>query len=89
MVINIKADRDVKEKAQRLARDLGLPLSTVINAYLKQFIRNKEVYFSAVPRMTSRLETIIARARKDLKNKKSISPVLATADEIAKYLSFL
>ena len=45
-VIHIKSDKEVKEKAQEVARDLGMPLSTIINAYLKQFIRTKEVQFS-------------------------------------------
>lgn len=45
-MINIKADKDVKKKAQKIAADLGMPLSTVINAYLKEFIRTKEVRFS-------------------------------------------
>ena len=45
ITLNIKADRDVKQKAQKVARDLGMPLSTIINAYLNQFIRTKEVHF--------------------------------------------
>jgi len=43
--INIRTNKEVKEKAQRTAHDLGLPPSTVINAYLHQFIRTKEVHF--------------------------------------------
>ncbi len=48
-MINIKADREVKIKAQKLAADLGMPLSTVINAYLREFIRTKSVHFSLLP----------------------------------------
>ncbi|MCB9818905.1 hypothetical protein H6788_01870 [Candidatus Nomurabacteria bacterium] len=43
--INIKADKYIKEEAQKTARELGMPLSTVINGYLAQFVRTKEVYF--------------------------------------------
>lgn len=88
-VINIKADKEVKKKAQEIARDLGLPLSTVINAYLRQFIRNKEVYFSSAPRMTPGLEVIIGQARKDLKVKKDISPVFLSGEEMNEYLDSL
>jgi len=42
-LINIKADKEIKKDAQRIAADLGFSLSAVINAYLKQFVRNKEV----------------------------------------------
>jgi addiction module RelB/DinJ family antitoxin len=47
--INIKADKEVKENAQELAEDLGVPLSVVINAFLKEFIRNRSFSFSSVP----------------------------------------
>lgn len=43
--INIKADADVKKRAQKTAKELGMPLSTIINAYLHQFIRTKSVHF--------------------------------------------
>jgi addiction module RelB/DinJ family antitoxin len=43
----IKLDKGLKEKAQKTAKDLGLPMSTVINNYLKDFVHTKEVTFSA------------------------------------------
>ncbi len=58
-VINIKADKEVKETAQKIAKDLGLPLSTIINAYLKQFIRNKSVYFSSSSKISPELEKLL------------------------------
>lgn len=88
-IINIKSDKKVKQMAQGVAKDLGLPLSTVINAYLKQFIRNKEVYFSSAPRMTPELEEIIGLTRKDLKSKKNISPIFSTGEEADDYLDSL
>ena len=45
-IINIKTDPKVKDKAKKVASDLGLNLSGVLNAYLRQFIRTKSVYFS-------------------------------------------
>jgi addiction module RelB/DinJ family antitoxin len=85
-VINIKADKEVKEKAQRIARTLGLPLSTVINAYLRQFIRNKEVHFSLTPTMTPRLERILAGVERDIKRGRNISPPFSSAKEAVAYL---
>ena len=46
-IINIKTDQATKKKARKLARDLGFSLSTLMNAYLKQFITTKSVTFSA------------------------------------------
>ena len=45
-VVNVKVDPQVKKEAQKLAEDLGLSLSGLINAYLKQIIRTKTVSFS-------------------------------------------
>lgn len=88
-LISIKADKEVKEKAQKLAKELGLPLSTVINAYLRQFIRNKEVYFSVAPKMIPGLEVIIGQARRDIKSKKNISPVFSSAQAMDEHLDSL
>ena len=86
-IINIKADRETKDMAQRVAKDLGLPLSTVINAYLKQFIRSREVYISAVPRMTSALEELVGSAEKDLRKGKNISPLFSSAVDAIRHLN--
>ena len=45
-VINIKTDSKVKKQAQKVAADLGLSLSGVINGFLKQFVRTKTVIFT-------------------------------------------
>lgn len=85
-IINIKADKEVKENAQKVAEELGLTLSAIVNASLKQFIRTREVYFSSVPRMTEELEILINQANKDYKEKKNISPVFASAKDALDYL---
>ena len=86
-MINIKADKEVKEMAQKVAQELGLPLSTVINAYLRQFIRNKSVYFSVgegelKPSVKKRLD----RLRKDVQEGKNLSPAFRSAKEAIRYL---
>lgn len=88
-VINIKADKKVKEDAQKIAQDLGLPLSTIINAYLKQFIRNKSVYFSSSPKMSVGLEKLLSSVEKDIKNKKNISKSFSSVNELSNYLDSL
>ena len=47
-VINIKADKEVKDQAVQTARDMGLPLSIIVNAFLKQFSRQKYVTFTTL-----------------------------------------
>ena len=49
ILLNIKTDRKLKENAQKVAQELGLPLGTIINAYLRDLIREKRVVFSSPP----------------------------------------
>lgn len=86
-VINIKADKDVKEKAKKIAKELGIPLSTVINAYLKEFIRNREVRLSLEPRLRPEIEKLLLKANEDFKKRKNISPAFSSMEEAIKYLN--
>jgi addiction module RelB/DinJ family antitoxin len=86
-IINIKADKDIKERAKSIAAELGIPLSTVINAYLKEFVRNREINFSAVPRMSRELERLVGRAEKDLKAKKNVAGPFGSARDAMAYLN--
>ena len=42
---SIKIDEETKKEAQKLFKDLGLSLSTAINIFLKQAIREKGIPF--------------------------------------------
>lgn len=85
-VINIKTDKDVKEQAQKIAKELGVPLSTVVNASLKQFVRSREIYFSLAPEMSANLEAALGVAEKDIAAKKNLSSSFRSAEEAIKYL---
>lgn len=88
-VITIKTDRRVKESAQEVAREMGIPLGTVLNAYLRQFVWEKEVRLSRMPRMTEKLEKIIEQTRRDYRDGKNISPAFESAKEMDAYLGGL
>ncbi len=65
-ILNVKTDKKLKAEAKRISEDLGVPLSTVVNAFLKQFVRDKEITLSLNQyRMTSYLENLVAEARKE------------------------
>ena len=68
-VINVKIDPKVKIQAQKVAADLGLSLSGLLNAYLRNVIRTKEVCFSLnKPEIPSaRLIRSIKKAEEDWK----------------------
>lgn len=71
-IINIKTDKELKERAQKTAKELGLPLGTIINAYLRDFIREKRVVFSINPVLNARTRKILEEIDKDIKNNRNL-----------------
>lgn len=45
-VINFITEPKLKAEAQKVAKQLGIPLSLALNNYLKQLVRTKTVVFS-------------------------------------------
>lgn len=88
-MINIKTDKEIKENAKEAAKELGLSLSDVVNASLRNFIMTREVYISAVPTMTPELESLLGPIEQDLKNKKNLSPSFSSFRGAEKYLESL
>ena len=85
-VIHIKADKEVKENAAKVARDLGLNLSDVINASLRNFIRTREIYFSHTPRMTPELEKLLDKVEADIKKERNLSTRFRSVEESIDWL---
>ena len=67
--ISIKIDEKTKKEAQKLFKDLGLSLSTAINIFLKQAIREKGIpfYINSLPE-NSELVQAFEEARQMKKN---------------------
>ena len=85
-VINIKTQPEVKAQAQRVARDLGLSLSALINAFLKQFVKTKKVTFSLNHEIPNkRTIAILKQAEKNYK-KGNTSPAFKTGKEAVAWL---
>ncbi|MDD3046538.1 MAG: hypothetical protein PHH88_02635 [Candidatus Pacebacteria bacterium] len=89
VVVNIKTEKEVKESAQKIAKELGISLSDVVNASLHNFIRMREVRFSDSFRMTKELEDLLTEVEKDIKNKKNISKGFSSFSEVNKHLDTL
>ncbi len=50
--LTIKTEKKLRNDAKRTADELGVPLTTVINALLRQFVREKELTVSVDPKPT-------------------------------------
>ncbi len=66
---SIKIDEETKKEAQKLFKNLGLNLSTAINIFLKQAIREKGIpfYISSLPE-NSELAQAFEEAKQIKKN---------------------
>ena len=86
-VVATKVDPKLKKKAQETAEALGIPLSVVIKAFLKQFVKTKTVTFSArdeeIP--NAYFKKTLAKARKNWKEGKG-SPIFHTGEETVRWL---
>lgn len=84
--IYIKTQRQTKEEAQKVAKQLGLSLSTVINGFLKQFIKTKTVTFStSAEEPSDYLIKLMKKAKEDYKKGKA-SPVFDNTEDALAWL---
>ena len=65
-VITIKTDTRVKQKAQKIAKEMGIPLGTFLNAQLRQLIRERSITVSLTPTMSKALERTVAIVEEDI-----------------------
>ena len=85
-VIHIRTDKEVKKNAAEAAKALGLSLSDVINAALRNFIRTREVIFSNTPQMTPELEKYLGKIDEDIKHRRNLVGPFYSAKEMDEYL---
>jgi len=86
-VINIKTQPETKAKAQEIAKAIGVSLSSLLNAYLKQFIKTKSITFSAREEEIPNAATlkVLKKAEENYK-KGNTSPAFKTGEEAVKWL---
>lgn len=44
--INFKVDEPIKQQAQAISAVIGIPLGSLLNAYVKELVNSQEVHFS-------------------------------------------
>lgn len=84
-VINIRTDPKTKAQAQKIARNLGFSLSSIINAFLKQFVKTKKVTFSLEEEPSPYLIKMLKKSEKDIKAGR-VSPGFKTGEEAVAWL---
>lgn len=92
-VMTVKTDEKLKKEAQEVAEEMGFPLGTLVNAFLRQFVRNKTVFVTlhtsdgiTVASMNKMLEKQLGEIEKDIRKEKRLSPLFSTMEAALKYL---
>lgn len=84
--VNLKIDDYVKKQAQERAKEIGLSLSSIVNATLMQFARTGELELSSAPKITPYLEEVVMEARKNYKEGKTSGP-FDNVEDLMKHLN--
>lgn len=79
---SIKLDKDVKEDSSRLAKELGLTLSSVINSTLKQFVREERIFLTKEPELNEKTKKEFLKIEDDIKNNKNLSKPYSSVKEL-------
>ncbi len=83
--ITVKVKPEIKKQAKQVADDLGFNLSSLVNAYLADLIRNRRVYFDGRPEIPNEyFKQALQESQQDYRNDDSIS--FDNADDAIAYL---
>lgn len=85
--LHTKIDKDIKEKAQSLAHELGIPISTIINSQLREFVRSGTFQVAREPQLKESVMKEILKASKDAKKGKNISPEFDNVEDAMNWLN--
>ena len=85
--LHIKVDKDIKHRSSKLAGRLGLSLSAIVNASLRNFIKTETFSVSNGEQMTPYMESWLAEVEKDIKAGKNISGPFSSVEELRAHLS--
>ena len=75
-VLNVKIDKDLKKQAQEVASALGLPVSTLVSASLKDIVHRRSITISDVPQLRPEVEKELLKISADVKKGINVSPAL-------------
>ncbi|MBI3558861.1 hypothetical protein HY085_00525 [Candidatus Gottesmanbacteria bacterium] len=84
-VINIKVEPALKLQVHDFAQELGLSVSSLIHALIKQAIRSQTVSLSLAEEPSDYLKAILDEARKDIKAGR-VSPAFTNAKDAIAWL---
>ena len=87
-ILNIKIDPQTKRQIQEFAAEMGVPVSVIMNAQIKQMLRDRKIVLSTELEPTPYLVKIMEQVEKDLIAKKNMTKAMNAKEAVA-YLNSL
>lgn len=87
-ILNIKTDPQTKQQIQAFAAELGVPVSVILNAQIKQMLRDRKIILSTELEPSPYLVKIMEQVEADLAAGKNMTRTM-NAKEAAAYLNSL
>lgn len=82
--VNIRMDEDLKKEADNLFSELGLNMTTAINMFTRQAVRQGKIPFE-ISLSNPNTETI--KAMEDVNNNRNLSETFDTVDDLMRDLN--
>lgn len=83
---SIKLDKEVKKEATKLAGELGVSFSAVVNSMLKNFIRERRLVLSVEPELNEKTKKEYEEILRDIKAGRNLSPTFTNVSDLMKAL---
>ncbi len=83
--ITIKTNKTLLKQSKRLAEELGITLTSVVNSFLKQFVRERKFSVSAEPMPTKEKMALWEQISKEMDNGDFYGP-FSDAESLFKHL---
>ena len=84
-VVNVKIDPKTKKEAQKVAEEMGIPLSTLLKSYIKQLVRTRKVGIDVSEEPSEYLIKALEESEKNLREGKT-SPIFDNGEDAVKWL---
>lgn len=83
--ITIKTNKTLLKQSKKLAEELGITLTGVVNSFLKQFVRERKFSVSAEPMPTKEKMALLEQISKEMDSGEFSGP-FTDVDELFKHL---
>jgi antitoxin component of RelBE/YafQ-DinJ toxin-antitoxin module len=85
-VLNVKINAKLKKEAQALAKEIGLPVSVVVSAGLREFVRTRRLTLSADTEVSDSVERELLVLSDKVRNGEDFSPDFYSAEAALDWL---